>query len=493
MEMLEENTSSAKREVNSQFEHLEKLLCERKGKLLREIENIAAKKEKQLKDQSVFIEKCIENLEDGISLVNDLTAFPDEDVLSSTKNEGTLEDYQNDSLHNRNGDIDREDEKTTARKTKAQQTFLLHKQISNHLDDLNNNVYYDIEKNCADSLTTIPMENCHIEFQTCQNINKIHQILPEAGSIVSCKCRPEMCCVSGECLTTGKCFAKQENSIVLIAKNAKGEVDSTGEVPISVALKLIEIDEKAIRARKVSENKAANKNSTLHASSPRLNKSVTSPRNKEPVDSNQRVPLKDMFFRNSPVSNSSGLVRRTPKKNSLTKNTFNESHTLAQVTHIHNGSYEISLCPKDPGKYELSINVCDTPISQSPFTLYAVYYDPNTSLSKSSSDLRQKKSVRQRGMKRPGSATKKQKSIENDLLLSIGAQGRNDGDFTNPQGISLDYLGRLLVADSTNQSVQVFAIKGSTEETMRVKYIYKFGQKGKFPHILYLVFILLNN
>lgn len=40
-------------------------------------------------------------------------------------------------------------------------------------------------------------------------------------------------------------------------------------------------------------------------------------------------------------------------------------------------------------------------------------------------------------------------------LLSSGTKGRNKGEFTNLQGVAASSTGRILIADSNNQCVQV--------------------------------------
>jgi tripartite motif-containing protein 2/3 len=84
--------------------------------------------------------------------------------------------------------------------------------------------------------------------------------------------------------------------------------------------------------------------------------------------------------------------------------------------------------------------------------------------------------VKQKGTKRPsssrssGAANRRSNPIEDDLLMRIGHKGRNKGEFTNPQGLCTA-PGRVIVADSNNQVVQVFTTAGDCK--------LKFGMPGR--------------
>lgn len=43
-----------------------------------------------------------------------------------------------------------------------------------------------------------------------------------------------------------------------------------------------------------------------------------------------------------------------------------------------------------------------------------------------------------------------------DILHSIGSKGAGPSQFIRPQGIAIDYNGRLLVCDSINNRIQIF-------------------------------------
>ena len=43
-----------------------------------------------------------------------------------------------------------------------------------------------------------------------------------------------------------------------------------------------------------------------------------------------------------------------------------------------------------------------------------------------------------------------------DILHSIGTKGADPSQFIRPQGVAIDYNGRLLVCDSINNRIQIF-------------------------------------
>lgn len=49
--------------------------------------------------------------------------------------------------------------------------------------------------------------------------------------------------------------------------------------------------------------------------------------------------------------------------------------------------------------------------------------------------------------------------IYNHILHYSGTKGRNKGEFTNLQGVAASSNGRILIADSNNQCVQVWPSK----------------------------------
>ncbi|NWZ93608.1 TRIM3 protein, partial [Nesospiza acunhae] len=85
--------------------------------------------------------------------------------------------------------------------------------------------------------------------------------------------------------------------------------------------------------------------------------------------------------------------------------------------------------------------------------------------------------VRQKALRRPasmyGSAKRKENPIEDELIFRVGSRGREKGEFTNLQGISTSSAGRIVVADSNNQCVQVFSNEG--------QFRLRFGVRGRSP------------
>ena len=55
----------------------------------------------------------------------------------------------------------------------------------------------------------------------------------------------------------------------------------------------------------------------------------------------------------------------------------------------------------------------------------------------------------------------------------FGKQGRGDGEFENPNGLSVNKSGHLMVCDTSNHRVQIFELSG--------KFVAKFGTKGRDP------------
>ncbi|XP_025049506.1 LOW QUALITY PROTEIN: tripartite motif-containing protein 2-like [Alligator sinensis] len=85
--------------------------------------------------------------------------------------------------------------------------------------------------------------------------------------------------------------------------------------------------------------------------------------------------------------------------------------------------------------------------------------------------------IRQKAVRRPSSmyssGKKKENPIEDELIFRVGSRGREKGEFTNLQGISTSSSGRIVVADSNNQCVQVFSNEG--------QFRLRFGVRGRSP------------
>uniref|UniRef100_A0A674PLV9 RING-type E3 ubiquitin transferase n=1 Tax=Takifugu rubripes TaxID=31033 RepID=A0A674PLV9_TAKRU len=136
--------------------------------------------------------------------------------------------------------------------------------------------------------------------------------------------------------------------------------------------------------------------------------------------------------------------------------------TEAEVVDNKNGTYE--------------------PVRGSPFRLRAV--KPSDVLQSPDDVKRRVKSpsgggghVRQKAVRRPSSmystTKKKENPIEDELIYRVGTRGRDKGEFTNIQGISASSNGRIVVADSNNQCIQVFSNDG--------QFKMRFGVRGRSP------------
>ncbi|KAF7642291.1 hypothetical protein LDENG_00260800 [Lucifuga dentata] len=164
-----------------------------------------------------------------------------------------------------------------------------------------------------------------------------------------------------------------------------------------------------------------------------------------------------------------------------------------------NGTYEfVYIVPKE-GDFSLALRLYDQHIKGSPFkltiakpseadvevspsTTTATSSAANATLSTGSSEgaKRRGKSPGQkkRSSKRASSALgtprrKTQNPIEDDLIFRIGTKGRNKGEFTNLQGVAASCNGRILIADSNNQCVQIFSNLGEFKS--------RFGVRGRSP------------
>ena len=151
--------------------------------------------------------------------------------------------------------------------------------------------------------------------------------------------------------------------------------------------------------------------------------------------------------------------------------------TAADVMDNKNGTYDLVYTVPEPGMYQLDVKLFGQHIKGSPFRVKG--YSESDSLERTGSTTKIPKTsaVKQRGTKRPSSSrsvgsNRKSNPIEDDLLQKIGTKGRNKGEFVNPQGVYTSG-GKLLVADSNNQCVQVFSSQGDFK--------LRFGARGRNP------------
>ncbi|XP_053274820.1 tripartite motif-containing protein 2 isoform X1 [Pleuronectes platessa] len=145
-----------------------------------------------------------------------------------------------------------------------------------------------------------------------------------------------------------------------------------------------------------------------------------------------------------------------------------------------NGTYEYLFTAPKEGNLNLSLRLYDQHIKGSPFKIKAT---KSIDVSPTSDGVKKRlKSpgsghVKQKAIKRPASmystGRRKENPIEDDLIFRIGTKGRNKGEFTNLQGVTASALGRVLIADSNNQCVQIFSNDGQFKS--------RFGIRGRTP------------
>lgn len=140
-----------------------------------------------------------------------------------------------------------------------------------------------------------------------------------------------------------------------------------------------------------------------------------------------------------------------------------------------NGTYDLTYVVKTEGTYQLEINLYDQEIKGSPFCIKACVGGEELDQLGSSKPLKTV-AVKQKGTKRPSSSrshgsNRRSNPIEDDLNMKLGQKGRNKGEFTNPQGCCVTSNGKVLVADSNNQCVQVFSLNGECK--------LRFGSPGR--------------
>ncbi|XP_037327244.2 tripartite motif-containing protein 2 isoform X2 [Pungitius pungitius] len=156
------------------------------------------------------------------------------------------------------------------------------------------------------------------------------------------------------------------------------------------------------------------------------------------------------------------------------------SRGQGDVVDNKNGTYEYSFTAPKEGTFSLSLRLYEQHIKGSPFKVKAT---KSADVSQGSEGVKKRlKSpgsghVKQKAIKRPASmystGRRKENPIEDDLIFRIGTKGRNKGEFTNLQGVAASSLGKVLIADSNNQCVQVFSNDGHFKS--------RFGVRGRTP------------
>uniref|UniRef100_A0AAY4EX41 RING-type E3 ubiquitin transferase n=1 Tax=Denticeps clupeoides TaxID=299321 RepID=A0AAY4EX41_9TELE len=163
--------------------------------------------------------------------------------------------------------------------------------------------------------------------------------------------------------------------------------------------------------------------------------------------------------------------------------TDGSTHTEVEVVDNKNGTYEVGYTMRSEGEFSFQLLLYTQPIRGSPFRLRAV---KASDVPQSPDDVKRRvKSpsggggghVRQKAVRRPSSmystTKKKENPIEDELIYRVGTRGREKGEFTNLQGISTSSNGRIVVADSNNQCIQVFSNDG--------QFKLRFGVRGRSP------------
>ncbi|KAI4879806.1 hypothetical protein NFI96_030759 [Prochilodus magdalenae] len=158
--------------------------------------------------------------------------------------------------------------------------------------------------------------------------------------------------------------------------------------------------------------------------------------------------------------------------------------TVAEVTDNKNGTYDVGYTLRSEGEFSFSLLLYGQPVRGSPFRLRAV--KPCDAPQSPDDVKRRVKSpggggggghVRQKAVRRPSSmystTKKKENPIEDELIYRVGTRGRERGEFSNLQGISTSSNGRIVVADSNNQCIQVFSNDG--------QFKLRFGVRGRSP------------
>ncbi|CAK7306285.1 tripartite motif-containing protein 2 isoform X3 [Vulpes vulpes] len=145
-----------------------------------------------------------------------------------------------------------------------------------------------------------------------------------------------------------------------------------------------------------------------------------------------------------------------------------------------NGTYEFLYTVQKEGDFTLSLRLYDQHIRGSPFKLKVIR---SADVSPTAEGVKRRvKSpgsghVKQKAVKRPASmystGKRKENPIEDDLIFRVGTKGRNKGEFTNLQGVAASTSGKILIADSNNQCVQIFSNDGQFKS--------RFGIRGRSP------------
>ncbi|CAL4097070.1 unnamed protein product [Meganyctiphanes norvegica] len=303
----------------------------------------------------------------------------------------------------------------------AMEVVLVRKQLGERLMDYANM-----------NVPPAPRENSHLKF-VLGNIDPLKTAFLHVGSIQSNNAVPHQTCATGEALR--QVSVGRQSIVTVGTRDHRGEKASAGGAEVTAVINRTEGPTK--RAGSVS---------------PRA--SSLSPRNSS----------------------------ASPKG-------VKEDITQPQVLDLNNGTYEVAFTIHNEGTYSMDIQLYGHPITGTPFTITASQpaedEGSNSSqrslpphvLARQTSHSTQVTSRASRNSRRPlshrSSCSRRTNPIEDDMLLRVGRRGRSRGEFVNPQGICYNSVkdGRIAVADSNNQCIQVFTLAGECK--------LRFGVRGR--------------
>uniref|UniRef100_A0A1A8DKX9 Tripartite motif-containing protein 2 n=1 Tax=Nothobranchius kadleci TaxID=1051664 RepID=A0A1A8DKX9_NOTKA len=151
-----------------------------------------------------------------------------------------------------------------------------------------------------------------------------------------------------------------------------------------------------------------------------------------------------------------------------------------EIVDNENGTFEFLFTVSEEGTFNLSLRLYNQHIKGSPFKIKATKPTDSSPFSDSTKKRLQSPGsghIKQKAIKRPASmystGRRKENPIEDDLIFRVGSKGRNKGEFTNLQGVAASSLGKVLIADSNNQCVQIFSNNGQFKS--------RFGVRGRSP------------
>ncbi|XP_068250054.1 tripartite motif-containing protein 3-like isoform X3 [Palaemon carinicauda] len=302
----------------------------------------------------------------------------------------------------------------------AMEVVLVRKQLGERLMDYANM-----------NVPPAPRENSHLKF-VVGNIDPLKTAFLHVGSIQSNSAVPHQTSATGESLrqvTVGR-----QAVVTVVTRDHKGEKASCGGAEVTAAISRTSLTV------------------TRHGSS--------SPR----------------------------TTSLSPRASSKSPSGSREELCQPQVLDLNNGTYEVAFTVNGEGMYCLEVLLYGHPISGSPFSIAAIppleedsgssqrSVPPHT-LARQQSHSTQVTSRASRASRRPlshrSSCSRRTNPIEDDMLLRVGRRGRNRGEFVNPQGIAYNAVkdGRIAVADSNNQCIQVFTLAGECK--------LRFGVRGR--------------